>query len=78
MKKELNLQNKKVFFNPFYTIDKNAKNTIGEEVRETSLGSRLMSAGMEMVVAMGYSVTVTAAKLMMEHLYKHLFLISFG
>ncbi|MGB3419312.1 MAG: tetratricopeptide repeat protein [Dolichospermum sp.] len=55
------------------TIDKNAKNTIGEEVRETSLGSRLMSAGMQMVVAMGYSVTVTAAKLMMEHLYKHLF-----
>jgi tetratricopeptide (TPR) repeat protein len=55
------------------TIEKNAKNTIGEEVRETSLGSRLMSAGMEMVVAMGYSVTVTAAKLMMEHLYKHLF-----
>ncbi|MBD2443982.1 tetratricopeptide repeat protein [Dolichospermum sp. FACHB-1091] len=44
-----------------------------EEVRETSLGSRLMSAGMQMVVAMGYSVTVTAAKLMMEHLYKHLF-----
>ncbi|MDB9452611.1 tetratricopeptide repeat protein [Dolichospermum circinale] len=43
------------------------------EVRETSLGSRLMSAGMQMVVAMGYSVTVTAAKLMMEHLYKHLF-----
>ena len=55
------------------TIDKNAKNTIGEEVRETSLGSRLMSAGMQMVVAMGYSVTVTAARLMMEHLYKHLF-----
>jgi tetratricopeptide (TPR) repeat protein len=46
---------------------------VGEEVRETSLGSRLMSAGMQMVVAMGYSVTVTAAKLMMEHLYKHLF-----
>ncbi|MEI3652409.1 MAG: tetratricopeptide repeat protein [Dolichospermum lemmermannii FEM_B0920] len=46
---------------------------VGGEVRETSLGSRLMSAGMEMVVAMGYSVTVTAAKLMMEHLYKHLF-----
>ncbi|MTJ09034.1 tetratricopeptide repeat protein [Anabaena sp. UHCC 0204] len=44
-----------------------------KEVRETSLGSRLMSAGMQMVVAMGYSVTVTAAKLMMEHLYKHLF-----
>jgi tetratricopeptide (TPR) repeat protein len=46
---------------------------VGGEVRETSLGSRLMSAGMQMVVAMGYSVTVTAAKLMMEHLYKHLF-----
>ena len=46
---------------------------VGGEVRETSLGSRLMSAGMQMVVAMGYSVTVTAARLMMEHLYKHLF-----
>ncbi|BAZ31896.1 hypothetical protein NIES4074_43690 [Cylindrospermum sp. NIES-4074] len=46
---------------------------VGGEVRETSLGSRLMTAGMQMVVAMGYSVTVSAAKLMMEQLYKHLF-----
>jgi tetratricopeptide (TPR) repeat protein len=46
----------------------------GEETnRETSLGSRLMTAGMQMVVAMGYSVTVSAARLMIEHLYKNLF-----
>jgi len=32
-----------------------------DDSRETSLGSRLMAAGMQMVVAMGYSVTVTAA-----------------
>ncbi|MBE9005695.1 tetratricopeptide repeat protein [Fortiea sp. LEGE XX443] len=44
-----------------------------EDLRETSLGSRLMTAGMQMVVAMGYSVTVSAAKLMMEQLYRHLF-----
>ncbi|WP_242054574.1 tetratricopeptide repeat protein [Nostoc sp. FACHB-190] len=44
-----------------------------EDIRETSLGSRLMTAGMQMVVAMGYSVTVSAAKLMMEQLYRHLF-----
>ncbi|MEL7407833.1 MAG: tetratricopeptide repeat protein [Cyanobacteria bacterium J06558_2] len=41
--------------------------------RETSLGSRLMVAGMELVVAMGYSVTVTAAEIMMEQLYTNLF-----
>ncbi|MGB5713424.1 MAG: CHAT domain-containing protein, partial [Waterburya sp.] len=41
--------------------------------RETSLGSRLMAAGMEMVVAMGYSVTVTAAEVMMSKVYTHLF-----
>lgn len=41
--------------------------------RETSLGSRLMSAGMQMVVAMGYSVTVSAAKLMMAQVYRELF-----
>jgi len=40
---------------------------------ETSLGSRLMAAGVQMVVAMGYSVTVTAAALMMETLYRQLF-----
>ncbi|MGK7894017.1 MAG: CHAT domain-containing protein, partial [Xenococcus sp. (in: cyanobacteria)] len=41
--------------------------------RETSLGNRLMAAGMDMVVAMGYSVTVTAAQILMEQVYSHLF-----
>ncbi|PHJ63574.1 Tfp pilus assembly protein PilF [Nostoc linckia z18] len=45
----------------------------GRETTETSLGSRLMTAGMEMVVAMGYSVTVSAARLMMEQVYQNLF-----
>ncbi|MCP4105041.1 MAG: tetratricopeptide repeat protein [Desulfobacteraceae bacterium] len=40
---------------------------------ETSLGSRLMEAGMQMVVAMGYTVTVSAAVLMMTQLYEQLF-----
>lgn len=40
---------------------------------ETSLGSRLMQAGAQMVLAMGYSVTVTAAELMMTALYEQLF-----
>ncbi|MBP8001120.1 MAG: CHAT domain-containing protein [Chloroflexi bacterium] len=39
---------------------------------ETSLGSRLLSAGVQLVVAMGYSVTVSAARLLMTHLYQHL------
>ncbi|ODH02857.1 Tfp pilus assembly protein PilF [Nostoc sp. KVJ20] len=53
---------------------KQVKNlTADEDLRETSLGSRLMTAGMQMVVAMGYSVTVSAAKLMMAQLYRHLF-----
>jgi tetratricopeptide (TPR) repeat protein len=43
------------------------------EVRETSLGSRLMTAGVQMVLAMGYSVTVTAAELLMTTLYGQLF-----
>jgi CHAT domain/ATPase family associated with various cellular activities (AAA) len=47
---------------------------VGEEdYRETSLGSQLMAAGMQAVVAMGYSVTVSAATLMMQQLYQHLF-----
>jgi tetratricopeptide (TPR) repeat protein len=46
---------------------------VNDDARETSLGSRLMAAGMEMVVAMGYSVTVTAASLLMEKLYRELF-----
>ena len=44
-----------------------------EDNRETSLGSSLMNAGMQMVVAMSYSVTVTAAKIIMEKIYEHLF-----
>ena len=40
---------------------------------ETSLSSRLLQAGMQMVVGMSYSVTVSAAKLMMKELYGQLF-----
>jgi tetratricopeptide (TPR) repeat protein len=40
---------------------------------ETSLGSRLMEAGLQMVLAMGYSITVSAAELLMRHLYGQLF-----
>lgn len=53
--------------------ESNDNNLIEIENRETSLGSRLMTAGVQMVVAMGYSVTVTAAALMMEKLYGSLF-----
>lgn len=42
-------------------------------IPETSLGSQLMSAGMQMVLAMGYSVTVSAAELLMGQLYQQLF-----
>ncbi|MGP1371633.1 MAG: CHAT domain-containing protein, partial [Almyronema sp.] len=41
--------------------------------RETSLGSRLMAAGVQMVVAMSYSVSVTAATILMRKLYTELF-----
>jgi tetratricopeptide (TPR) repeat protein len=44
---------------------------IGE--RETSLGSHLIQAGLQLVLAMGYSVTVSAAELLMSMLYQHLF-----
>jgi tetratricopeptide (TPR) repeat protein len=40
---------------------------------ETSLGSHLMQAGVQLVLAMGYSVTVSAARLLMTTLYQHLF-----
>ena len=40
---------------------------------ETSLGSRLIAYGVQMVLAMGYSVTVSAAQLLMETLYTQLF-----
>jgi tetratricopeptide (TPR) repeat protein len=39
---------------------------------DTSLGSRLIQAGMQMVLAMGYSVTVSAAELLMKALYEQL------
>jgi tetratricopeptide (TPR) repeat protein len=44
---------------------------IGE--RETSLGSHLVQAGVQFVLAMGYSVTVSAAELLMKTLYEKLF-----
>ena len=40
---------------------------------ETSLGSRLMQAGAQLVLAMGYSITVSAARLLMQTLYRQLF-----
>ena len=39
---------------------------------ETSLGAALQAAGVQLVLAMGYSVTVTAAELLMQALYEHL------
>lgn len=45
----------------------------GIDGRETSLGARLMDAGLQMVVAMGYSVSVTAATILMQKLYEALF-----
>ena len=41
-------------------------------VDDTSLGSRLMAAGVQLVVGMGYSVTVSAAQLLMTTLYRRL------
>jgi len=41
-------------------------------VTETSLGSALLHAGVQLVVAMGYSVTVSAARLLMTTLYEQL------
>ena len=43
------------------------------EDTEASVGSRLLEAGVQTVVAMGYSVTVSAAALMMTELYRQLF-----
>ncbi len=40
---------------------------------EASLASHLMQSGIQMVLAMGYSVTVTAAMLLMKTLYQQLF-----
>ena len=41
--------------------------------QETSLGSQLMQAGVQMVLAMGYSVTVSAAERLMREFYRELF-----
>lgn len=49
-----------------------AKQVAGDE-RETSLGATLMAAGMQTVLAMGYSVTVSAAEILMQTLYQQLF-----
>lgn len=43
------------------------------DARETSLGSRLMAAGVQMVLAMSYSITVTAAEKLMTTLYERLY-----
>ncbi len=42
-------------------------------VSETSLGSHLVKAGVQFVLAMGYSVTASAAQLFMKTLYERLF-----
>ena len=42
-------------------------------ISESSLGSRLMQAGIQLVLAMGYSVTVSAAELLMRTFYQQLF-----
>jgi hypothetical protein len=39
---------------------------------ETSLGSYMLKAGVQLVVAMGYSVTVSAARILMSTLYQEL------
>lgn len=49
-----------------------AKQVKGDE-RETSLGAALMAAGMQAVLAMSYSVTVSAAEILMKTLYQQLF-----
>src|SRR5262249_12579458 len=45
----------------------------GSEGGEGTLGSRLLDSGLQVVVAMGSSVTVSAAKLLMQALYRQLF-----
>ena len=39
----------------------------------TSFGSKLMEAGIQTVLAMSYSITVSAAKLLMAEVYTQLF-----
>ncbi len=44
----------------------------GEETQEDSLGSRLMLAGMQLVVAMRYSVMAAASGMLMERFYQEM------
>ena len=44
----------------------------GGTATETSLGSRLLQSGAQLVIAMGYSVTVSAARLFMTRFYQEL------
>ena len=64
-------QSGKQLRSPLAPLEKEGKEEEG--VSETSLGSRLMEAGMQLVVAMSYSVTVSAAEIMMRRLYEQLF-----
>ena len=45
----------------------------GADATESSLAGRLLQAGVKTVLAMSYSVTVSAAKITMESLYRELF-----
>jgi tetratricopeptide (TPR) repeat protein len=55
-----------------WVMDRQARRGV-EDLSDTSLGNQLMKAGMQMVIAMGYSVTVTASALLMREFYQHLF-----
>ena len=52
---------------------KQLRGTAENPAQETSLGAKLLEAGMQAIVAMGYSVTVDAARVMMTTLYGALF-----
>nr|WP_281279048.1 tetratricopeptide repeat protein [Chlorobaculum thiosulfatiphilum] len=45
---------------------------LGNTATETSLGSRLLASGAQLVIAMGYSVTVSAARIFMTRFYEEL------
>jgi tetratricopeptide (TPR) repeat protein len=45
---------------------------VGNSATETSLGSRLLASGAQLVIAMGYSVTVSAARIFMTRFYREL------
>jgi tetratricopeptide (TPR) repeat protein len=52
---------------------KQLRGTAESPAQETSLGAKLLEAGMQAIVAMAYSVTVDAARVMMTALYRSLF-----